>query len=71
MKPAPGSDSELSTISDTLNVLEKKDIKNDSDPKKIKGASKKKTSVQNDPVTLPPTCSGMPDLNTLRHETYI
>ena len=38
--------SQLSAISDRLQVLEKSNVKKDSDPKKMKGASKKKTSSQ-------------------------
>ena len=44
---------QLSSISDILNVLEKKDVKKDS--KRKKGVSKKKSSAQVVPVTLPPT----------------
>ena len=47
--------SQLSAISDRLNALEKTNVKKDSDPKKIKGASKKKTSSHVTPVTVPPT----------------
>ena len=44
---------QLSSISDRLNVLESKKVKKHSDPKKIKGASKSKTSTRVTPVTLP------------------
>ena len=44
---------QLSSISDRLNNLEKKDVKKDSDPKKKKSSLKKKTNTYVAPVTLP------------------
>ena len=45
--------SQLSSISDRLNTLEKKDVKKDSDPKKKKSSIKKKASTHAAPITLP------------------
>ena len=56
---------QLSYISDRLNVLESKKVKKDSDLTKKKGLSKKKSSIQVTPFTLPQNqCppSGMPSL---------
>ena len=63
--------SQLSSISDRLQVLEKNNIKKHSDPKKMKGASKKKTSSQVASVTVPPTQVELPDLNKIRQDAYI
>ena len=63
--------SQLSAISDRLQVLEKNNVKKHSDPKKIKGASKKKASSQTASVTVPPTQTQLPDLYKIRQDAYI
>ena len=66
--------SQLSSISDRLNNLEKKDVKKDSDPKKKKSSSKKKASPQMAPVTLPPqqhATLNMPNLTNIRNDALI
>ena len=62
--------SQLSAISDRLQVLEKSNVKH-SDPKKLKGVSKKKASSQTDSVTVPPTQTVLPDLYKIRQDAYI
>ena len=65
---------QLSSISDRLNTLEKKDVKKDSDPKKKKSSSKKKASPQMAPVTLPPqqhATLNMPNLTNIRNDALI
>ena len=66
--------SQLSSISDRLNTLEKKGVKKDSDPKKKKSSSKKKASPQMAPVTLPPqqhATLNMPNLADIRNDALI
>ena len=46
-------------------------VKKHSDPKKIKGASKKKTSLQAAAVTVPPQQDQLPDLCKIRQDAYI
>ena len=58
--------SQLSAISDRLQVLEKNNVKNII--KEIKEASKKKTSSQAASITVPPT---LPDLYKIRQDAYI
>ena len=66
--------SQLSSISDRLNTLEKKDVKKDSDPKKKKSSLKKKTDTHAAPVTLPqhqcPSLT-MPNLQSIRQDAFI
>ena len=65
---------QLSSISDRLNTLEKKDVKKDSDPKKKKASVKKKTDTHAAPVTLPqhqcPSLT-MPNLQSIRQDAFI
>ena len=65
--------SQLSSISDRLNILEKKDAKKNSDPKK-NSAVRKKVSSNVAPVTLPqhqcPTVA-MPSLQSIRKDAFI
>ena len=66
--------SQLSSISDRLNTLEKKDAKKDSDLKKKKSSNKKKVSPPMAPVTLPPQqhpTLNMPNLTDLRNDAFI
>ena len=66
--------SQLSSISDRLNTLEKKGAKKDSNPKKKKSSSKKKASPQMAPVTLPPqqhATLNMPNLADIRNDALI
>ena len=63
--------SQLSSISDRLQVLEKNNVKKHSDPKKMKGASKNKTTSQAASVTVPPTQVELPDLYKIRQDAYI
>ena len=63
--------SQLSSISDRLQLLEKNNVKKHSDPKKMKGVSKKKASSQVTSVTVPPTQFQMPDLQKIRQDVYI
>ena len=63
--------SQLSSISDRLQVLKNSNVKKHSDPEKMKGASKKKTSLQAASVTVPPTQVELPDLYRIRQDAYI
>ena len=63
--------SQLSSISDRLQLLEKNNVKKHSDPKKMKGVSKKKASSQVTSVTVPPAQFQMPDLQKIRQDVYI
>ena len=66
--------SQLSSISDRLNTLEKKGAKKDSNPKKKKSSSKKKASPQMAPVTLPPqqhATLNMPNLADIWNDALI
>ena len=66
--------SQLSSINDRLNNLEKKDAKKDSDPKKKKSSSKTKISPQMAPVTLPPkqhATLNMPNVSNIRNDVLI
>ena len=66
--------SQLSSITDRLNTLEKKDTKKDSDPKKKKSSNKKKVSPQMAPVILPPQqhpTLNMPNLTDIRNDAFI
>ena len=66
--------SQLSSISDRLNTLEKKGAMKDLDPKKEKSSSKKKASPQMAPVTVPPqqhATLNMPNLADIRNDALI
>ena len=66
--------SQLSSISDRLNTLEKKGAKKDLDPKKKKSSTKNKTTPQMAPVTLPlqqHATSTMPNLLDIRNDALI
>ena len=66
--------SQLSSISDRLNTLEKKGAKEDSDLKKKKSSIKKKASPQMAPVTLPlqqHETPNMPNLADIQNDALI
>ena len=65
---------QLSSISDRLNTLEKKDVKKDLDPKKKKSSLKKKTDTHAALVTLPQhQCPSLtlPNLQSIRQDAFI
>ena len=66
--------SQLSSISDQLNTLEKKDATKDSDPKKKKSSNRNKVSPQMAPVTQPPQqhqTLNMPNLTDIWNDAFI
>ena len=66
--------SQLSSISDRLSTLEKKDVKKDSDPKKKKCSTTTKASTHIALVTLPQhqhMTLTMPNLDSIRQDAFI